>query len=401
MSDTEKPGENQSELHQESVDEIKVEEIVENVIQEVKAELAEKEKEHENCIEPKISSDNNLAFEDPDAQNNTIKQYQRTLQELKEEISRLTKKLNQKSKQSLSKPNEEETFKLKFICKSSKQEVKELSANLETLKISISRTEQNLENLKSNSLDQDSSTQKIADLSTTLKTLESEHIELSKSNNEISIASLDKILSPESNQKLINEFFVNVQKRLTNIELDNSNLSTIYKKNFLETNKLKEKCEKASSRYRSNDELKSKLQELEDTYIKYCMIEENLNQNIKSAEEEYAIHFHRPENKHDTSSAQKMLDDLEMMANKDKDDIEQLEFLLQEKRNMLRAARAYGLQRSKTSSKLRSDMELLGYVLVEKDQTISRLRKNIDEIKLKQMQVDLEIKNCSEKIKQF
>lgn len=97
----------------------------------------------------------------------------------------------------------------------------------------------------------------------------------------------------------------------------------------------------------------------------------------------------------------KMLDDLEAMSKKDKDDIEQLEFQLQEKRNLLRAARAYGLQRSKTSNKLRSDMELLGLVLVEKDQLISKLRKEIDEIKLKQMQVDLEIKNLNEKKKQL
>ncbi|OMJ71389.1 hypothetical protein SteCoe_30399 [Stentor coeruleus] len=401
MSDTEKLGENQSELHQESLDKIKVEEIVENAIKEVEAELAEKEKEQENCFEPKTSSDNNLAFEDPEAQNNTIKQYQRTLQELKEEISRLTKKLHQKSNQSNSKPNEEETFKLKFICKSAKQEVKDLTTNLETLKITTSKTEQNLENLKSNSLNQEASTQKIADLSASLNLIESEHTELRKSNNEISIADLDKILSPEANQKQVNEFFVNVQKRLTNLESDNSNLSSTLKKNILETNKLKEKCEKASSRYKSNDELKSKLNELENTYMKYCIIEEKINHDIKSAEEEYDIHFNRPENKHDTSSAQKMLDDLEIMSNKDKDDIEQLEFQLQEKRNMLRAARAYGLQRSKTSSKLRSDMELLGYVLVEKDQLISRLKKNIDEIKLKQMQIDLEIKNLSEKIKQF
>ena len=64
---------------------------------------------------------------------------------------------------------------------------------------------------------------------------------------------------------------------------------------------------------------------------------------------------------------------------------------------MLRAARAYGLQRSKTSNKLRSDMELLGLVLVEKDQNISKLKREINELKMKHAQAEAEIKEINDK----
>ncbi|OMJ79420.1 hypothetical protein SteCoe_20575 [Stentor coeruleus] len=411
MSDSENLAEKPSEHPEEEVDEGKVEKAVEDA-EEAPEGTENPPQNHENdedqeenfkgfASPPESSPEKTMSPEDPEVQANTIKQYQQTLQDLKEEISRLTKKLDQKSKEARSEPSEEELFKLKCMCKYAKQEVNELKCKLEDMQQTVSRTEENVDNLRNNSLDHESSIEKIEDLNKKLKDLEEEYQELAKSSNEINIADLDKILVPEANLKLVNEFFVNVQKRLGQLETENSTLSATLKKNTLETNKLKEKCDKASSRYRSNDELKNKLRELEENYMKYTMIEEKLNQDLKVAEEEFAIHHHRPENKHDTSSAQKMLDDLEAMAIKDKDDIEQLEFQLQEKRNLLRAARAYGLQRSKTSNKLRSDMELLGLVLVEKDQLISKLRKEIDEIKLKQMQVDLEIKNLNEKKKQF
>lgn len=411
MSDSENLAEKPSELPEEVVEEGKAEENVEGS-EEAAEETENAPQYHENteaqeenfkgfASPPESSPEKVMSPEDPEAQASTIKQYQQTLQDLKEEISRLSKKLNQKSKEARSEPSEEELFKLKCMCKYAKQEVNELKTKLEDVQQTVSRTEENVDNLRNNSLDHESSIEKIEDLNKKLKDLEEEYQELAKSSNEINIADLDKILVPEANLKLVNEFFVNVQKRLGQLETENSTLSATLKKNTLETNKLKEKCDKASSRYRSNDELKNKLRELEENYMKYTMIEEKLNQDLKVAEEEFAIHHHRPENKHDTSSAQKMLDDLEAMSKKDKDDIEQLEFQLQEKRNLLRAARAYGLQRSKTSNKLRSDMELLGLVLVEKDQLISKLRKEIDEIKLKQMQVDLEIKNLNEKKKQL
>ena len=42
-------------------------------------------------------------------------------------------------------------------------------------------------------------------------------------------------------------------------------------------------------------------------------------------------------------------------------------------------------------------MELLGLVLVEKEQTVSRLRKEIDEFKIKANQISIDIKEINDK----
>lgn len=334
-------------------------------------------------------------------QASTIKQYQQNLQELKEEIAKLNKKLDQKSREPKVQHSEEEIFKLQCMCKYAKEEVKSLTDKLESLQKLTESNQENLDLLKANSYDDDRSNEKIAELNLKIKELEAEYVEIGKSSNEINITDLDKILEPEPNKKLVNEFFVNVQKRLSALDQENAALSATLKKNNMETNKLKEKCDNASSRYKSNDELKNKLKDLEETFVKYSVAEARLSEDLKKAEEEFALHHHRPENKHDQESAQKMLNDLEKGVKDDKEEIEKLEFLLQEKQNMLRAARAYGLQRSKTSNKLRNDMEVLGLLLIEKDQNISKLRKEIDELKLKQLQVDLEIKELNDKKKAY
>jgi chromosome segregation ATPase len=373
------------------------------VDEEAKVEVNEEaiDAEEKAGSEDKSQEENLLTEEDPETQAATIKQYQQTLQELKEEIARLNKKLDSKNKEPKVQHSEEELFKLQCMCKYAKEEVRTLTSKLENLQKLTEANSENLEQLKSNSYDDETSNEKIADLSNKIRVLEEEYLELSKSSNEINIADLDKILSPEANPKLINEFFVNVQKRLSSLESENASLSSTLKKTTLETNKLKEKCDNASSRYKSNDELKNKLKDLEDTFVKYSVAEAKLTEDLRKAEEEFALHHHRPENKHDQASAQKLLDDLQTGVKNDKDEIEKLEFMLQEKKNLLRAARAYGLQRSKTSNKLRNDMEVLGLLLIEKDQNISKLRKEIDELKLKQLQVDLEIKELNEKKKAF
>ena len=348
------------------------------------------------------SQEENLATEeDPEFQAATIKQYQQTLQELKEEISRLNKKLDSKQKEPKVQHSEEELFKLQCMCKYAKEEVQSLTQKLENLQKLAEENTENIELLKNNSFDYQTSNEKVGELTSKIRELEEEYEELGRTTNEINIADLDKILAPEANQKLVNEFFVNVQKRLSALETENASLAATLKKNNLETSKLKEKCDNASSRYKSNDELKMRLKELEDTFVKYSVAEAKLAEDLKKAEEEFALHHHRPENKHDQASAQKLLDDLQQGVKDDKEEIEKLEFMLQEKKNLLRAARAYGLQRSKTSNKLRNDMEVLGLLLIEKDQNISKLRKEIDELKLKQLQVDLEIKELNDKKKAY
>jgi hypothetical protein len=344
--------------------------------------------------EPDQSGSNSI---DEDAEPNDLKYYQETLQDFKEEIARLNKLIEYKSKDNPLNPTEEEVFKLKAMCKYSKQEIKDLNAKLEEINKLTEKTSENIENLKSSSFDETTSNEKIETLTRKVKELEEEYSELIKTNNEINITDLDKILSPEANLKLVNEFFVNFQKRLGVLDSENANLALTLKKYNQETLKLKEKCDKASSRYKSNDELKNKLKELEDNYYKCSVIEERLTDELKQAEEELSIHSTSPENKLDVPSAQKMLADIEILAKKDKEEIEKLEFQLQEKKNILRAAKAYGIQRSKTSNKLRSDMELLGLVLIEKDQMISKLKKEIEEIQWKHVQTEIEIKELTKK----
>ena len=410
MSELEKTGEISSEKIQ--IDERLVEDIVNQDPNDECSEnpfkvVVEESKSEENIIEE--SSDKKIKSNEKESENDlngernakneeyTIKEYQGILQELKEEIARLNKQVDQKSKDKSSEPSEEEIFKLKCMCKYTKQEIDELTTKLLELNKVAEQTEKTLENLKENSFDQDTSNETIDNLSKKVKELEEEYDELCKSNNEISFADLDKILSTEVGKKFENEFFVKVQKRLSYLETENTALTSSLKKYNLETIKLKEKCDKASSRNKSNDELRNKLKEIEETYATYVEIEERLGLDLKKAEEEYNIQYSCPEYKHDASSAQKMLDEINEGSKKDKDEIERLEYKLQEKKNLLRAARAYGLQRSKTSNKLRSDMELLGLVLIEKDQAIGKLKKEIDEIKWKQVQAEVEIKELNDK----
>jgi ATPase involved in DNA repair len=283
------------------------------------------------------------------------------------------------------------------MCKYSKQEIKELTQKLEEIQKTSEKTAENVEKLKNSSFDDNSSNEILENLTGKLAELEEEYAELTKSSNEINFPDLDKILAPDASLKLINEFYVNVQKRLGFLDLENGNLAATLKKYSSEALKLREKCEKAAHRYKSNDELKNKLRDLEESFAKYVLLEEKLALELKQAEEEYRLHSGSLENKLDLPAAQKMLEEIEILAKKDQEDVEKLEFQLQEKRNMLRAARAYGLQRSKTSNKLRSDMELLGLVLVEKDQNISKLKREINELKMKHAQAEAEIKEINDK----
>lgn len=327
----------------------------------------------------------------------SLKEYQNTLQELKEEIGRLNRQLDHRSKAFSADVTEEEVFKIKCLCKYSKQEVADLNVKLEEIQNEIEKAEAKNEALKANSFDDVTSGEMISKLEKKVKDLETEYEELCRPSSEINIADLDKILAPDANLKLVNEFFVNVQKRVGSLDVENTNLSATLKKYNQENMKLREKCDNAASRYKSNDKLKAKLKELENSFVMYTEIEKRLINDVNKAEEEFSIHHHSPENKFDLPTVQKMYSEIEDLVKKDKDEIEKLEFDLQEKKNMLRAARAYGIQRSKTSNKLRSDMELLGLVLIEKDQNISKLRKEIDEIKWKNTQVDLEIKDLNDK----
>ena len=374
------------------------EEVQDERVEEIKGKEAEAEAEEEEANEiEEYEIQEDPAEVDPELEARTLKSHQITLQELKEEIGRLNRQLDQRSKEPCKEATEEEVFKLKCLCKYSKQEVSDLNAKLEEIRVNTEKTMKNIETLGANSFSEEVSLETIEDLNRKIKALEEEYADLCKSSNEISITDLDKILVPEPNPKLVNEFFVNVQKRLGSLEAENLALSNTLKKSNQETLKLKEKCDKAAARYKSNDELKNKLKTLETYYTKYCKIEIGLQNDLQKAEEDFAIHHQSPENKFDAETAQKMLSEIEALVKTDTDEIQRLEFEKQEKEHMLKAARAYGIQRSKTSNKLRADMELLGLVLIEKEQGVLKIKKEIEELKWKQVQAEIEIKELNDK----
>lgn len=366
---------------------------------EVAEEEAKGEEEEENpfdCEKAEEEAEVEGEVEAEEDESRILKMYQNTLQELKENISKLNRQLEMKSKQAKPDPTEEELFKLQTLCKLTKNEAKNLRVIGEGLAESNQNLADNLENLKQESASKVVSSEKIESLKTKLSSLEKEYAELSKP-SEINIQNLEKAIAPETPLKFVNEFYVNVQKRIDQLETENTTLLASNKKSAFELGKLKEKLENSTLRHKQNEEIKAKLKALEDTYQNYISTEARICDAMKEASEEYLFYSAKPENQHDADSAQSILRDMRNQVIKEENEIENLEFVLQEKRNLLRAAQVYGLQRSKTSTKLRTDMELLGLVLVEKEQAISRLRKEIDEFRIKYNQVQIDIREVIEK----
>lgn len=349
-------------------------------------------KESNSPLEKQEESDDQEQNKD----NKVLKEYQNTLQELKEEISRLNKQLDHKSRQIKRDPTAEELFKIKSVCKHAKAEAKLIQNKYEELFELNFQTIERLESLKQEVSIKKVSTEKIESLKNTIKTLEQDYDDL-KRPTEITIADLDRVLAPDATLKLVNEFYVNLQKRISYLDTENNALSADIKKSSNDLAKLKEKLENASARRKVNEDIKQKLMNLEETYKNYNETEAKIIANIKNSREEYSLFSSTPENQHDAESAKMILKDMKDQVLAEENELEKLEFILQEKRNMLRAAQVYGLQRSKTSTKLRTDMELLGLVLVEKEQMVSRLMKETHEFRIKTNQVQIDIKEIKDK----
>lgn len=327
---------------------------------------------------------------------NILKKYQSTLQDLKEEISRLNKQIDLKQKLTKPDPSEESLYKIRAVCKLTKAEAKQLRTTAENLAEANAQLSENIETLKDQSASKPISSQKLETLQNKLKALEKEYNDLNKS-HELTIKDLEKALNPDTPQKFLNEFYVNLQRKIDSLDAENSSLTTILKKSSVELSKLKEKLENSTLRKKANDEIKNRLKGLEDTYENYLVTESRLKVGIKESLDEYSFYSDKPENQHDTESARNILRDMREQVSKLEAEEENLEFVLQEKKNLFRAAQVYGLQRSKTSNKLRSDMELLGMVLVEKEQAVSRLRKEIEELNIKTHKVQIDIRELQEK----
>ena len=331
-----------------------------------------------------------------DFEANILKKYQTTLQELKEEISKLNKQIEYRDKIVSSEPSEEEVFKLRHLCKYAKAESRVLKDQTQQLIQANYLLSDKIQNLKAEPYAEPISNEKVENLKEKLRLLKIEYEELLKP-SEINIADLERVISPDATPKLLNEFYVNVQKRIGVLDEENSKYSSMIKKSSTDLLKLKEKVENAANRRKINEDLKTKQKTYEETLANYLSTEYKLMENLKQAKEEYSLYSSRPENQHNTNSAKNVLKEMREQANKEESEVERLEFVLQEKKNLLRASQVYGLQKSKTASKLRTDMELLGLVLVEKEQTVSRLRKEIDEFKIKANQISIDIKEINDK----
>lgn len=385
-----------------------INEIQESPVEEVDQNLGESPIENlRDSVECGSPGDNMNPFEVDEAvieespskepaETNILKKYQTTLQDLKEEISRLNKQIDLKQKLAKPDPSEESLFKIRTVCKLTKTEAKQLRAAAENLAEENAQLSESIENFKDQSALKQVSSQKLETLEKKLKALEKEYNDLSKS-NELSVKDLEKVLNPETPKKFLNEFYVNLQRKVDSLDTENSSITAILKKSTIELAKLKEKLENSTLRKKANDEIKNKLKTLEETYENYLVTEGRLKVGIKESLDEYSFYSDKPENQHDAESAKNILKEMRDHVLSLEAEEEDLEFVLQEKRNLLRAAQVYGLQRSKTSNKLRSDMELLGMVLVEKEQAISRLRKEIEEINIKTHKVQIDIREIQEK----
>ena len=340
-------------------------------------------------------ADNEGVEEEVVESENILKRYQSTLQDLKEEISRLNKQIDHKARQALPQVTEEDLFKMQALCKYTKIEAKALQAKAEELAQTNQDALENVDALKEESEKGDSNEKSTA-LREKLENLEREYRELSKP-NEINIADLDKVLGPEPNPKFVNEFYVNVQKRTGLLDAENTKLAADIKKCTSDLNKLKENLENSLPRHRQMEDMKARIREFESSYKNYENTEAKLRQHIKQAKEEFSLYSSQPENQHDAESAKNILKEMRNQVEIEETECENLGYVLQDKKNLLRAAQVYGLQRSKTSTKLRTDMELLGSVLVDKEQKGSKLRRAIDEYKIKIAQVQIEIRDIANK----
>jgi hypothetical protein len=136
-----------------------------------------------------------------------IKHYQGILQELKEEISKLNRQIDQKTRQKKPEPSEEELFKLQALVRLSKAEAKELRNRAQKLAEDNCQLIEKIESFKNETEAKEISNEKIENLEKKKVELENEYLDLSKP-DEINFENLEKVIVPDANMKIVNEFYV-------------------------------------------------------------------------------------------------------------------------------------------------------------------------------------------------
>ena len=136
-------------------------------------------------------------------------------------------------------------------------------------------------------------------------------------------------------------------------------------------------------RYKSHDELKEKIKNLEAGIEKYNFIEASLKKEIEEADKLLMVEKARPEYQIDAKTAQKLVSEALDALNQEKNKYNQLENELKEKKMMLHDIRTYGIQPNKITVKLRNELNLVNIVLKEKQEHLEKLEQEIEEYELK------------------
>jgi chromosome segregation ATPase len=271
----------------------------------------------------------------------------------------------------------DETLRLQILNNLCQEDIDEMTSELSDLQEKLLKVNEECEELTRQIGYKDSE----SEIQAKICQLEEENKSLLKDYENSLI--FDKLVSSESDKKTLNETFVVLQKKLGNLETINANMQKKLKKSEIDTKNLKKKCESAMLRYKNNDELKEKIKNLENVAEKYTLIEANLKKEIKEAEEKLEAEANRVENKMDLKVAQKMVNDVLQDLQDEKAKFSSLEKTLQDKKKYLNEIKTYGTQTSRTTNKLRSELELIQSVLKEKQDYLQRLDIEIEEFESK------------------
>ena len=295
-----------------------------------------------------------------------IKEYQHKIQEIKDEIAKTNNELKLQN-------SDQEFERLKIIHDLCEEDISNLNSELKQLKDKNNALSEEISTLKKkNSYKETESEVKLR-----IKNLEQDNKEIIKPYE--SSFSIERMISNETDRKTLNETFVLLQKKLGTIEVSNAELTKKIKKSEIEVKNLRKKCESASGRCKSNEELKEKIKSLETALEKSNQIEISLKNELKEAENCLLSEKTRPENMVDTRAAEKLVNYALESLQQEKNRLAELQAKLKEKKKDLDEISTFGVQSNKITVKLNEELSLVELVLKEKKAYSEKLDKDIQE----------------------
>mmetsp|Transcript_22935 Transcript_22935/g.22663 ORF Transcript_22935/g.22663 Transcript_22935/m.22663 type:complete len:341 (+) Transcript_22935:18-1040(+) len=331
---------------------------------------------------------------DPDEE--ILKEYQQEIRNMKDEIIQLNRQIAQaeNAEKELDENNpqsedRDEILKKQSLLRHCQEEIEELTEQLNKLRETNIELAESCEELNNRIDPLPISDGQLEELREQIASLEKENEDLRRQNSEIESSGLREWenLSPHAS----NEFFVNLQKKLSTLEQENTSLSAKYKKAEAETKRLKENCEKAAHRFKNNEDTRTKLHLLEESLERCVQTENDLKEEIDDVERQIMQKSASTEGQ-DIRSLQHMIRDLNEKISQEKAQCTRLEKQLQDKQQELRTVKITANQPvSKTSTKLSNDLELLGKVLADKMKSVREKDKEIAELTLKYEEAKMQL----------